>query len=418
LSTARQVTFRQVLGNRQFLAVWLAQMVSAFGDWLALVALFSLVTFRWKAPADHVSGLLLSFVIPFALLGPLAGVFVDRWNLKRTMISSDLLRGALAAALFFASELWHLYALLFLISTVSCFFLPAQGAMLPLLVRKEELLVANALNSQTIHLTKIVGPAAAGVVVAWAGEHACFLLDAASFIASAALLTSVSAARVPVAAAEGLRAILAHLTEGLGFLWSHPALRFVVTAMVAAIFAIGAFDALVAVYVRDIIGADSGIFGALISIVGLGTILGSLAIGRFGQHWPRALAVVAGIFGLGVGVGLLSLAGKSWPAVGASLWLGVTVAVVMVPAQTLMQEATPAALLGRVSSTSTSLITISQLVAIAVAGKLAEWFGIRNLYYGVALLLMLIGAAGYAYVRVARLALTPSAQAAPTQTGG
>lgn len=406
-----RVGYAHILRNRQFLALWTAQLISSFGDWLALVALFSLVTFRWNAPADHVSGLLLSFVLPFAFLGPLAGVFVDRWNLKRTMIASDLLRAVLAAALAFATELWQLYALIFLLSAVSTFFLPAQNAMIPLLVRKEELLLANALNTQTIHLSKVIGPAAAGLVVGWAGERACFLLDALSFAASAALLAMVSVSRVPAAAAEGIRAILAHLREGLEFLWRHRALRFVLTAMVACIFAIGAFDALIAVYVRDIIGADSKIFGALISIVGVGTILGSLAVGRYAQHWPRALMVVAGIGGLGAGVALLALAGKSWPAVGASLWLGVTVAMVMVPSQTLTQEETPATLLGRVSSTSISLITVSQLVAIAVAGKLAAWFGIRNLYFGIAAFLVLLGAAGYVYARATRLAHIPGMNA-------
>lgn len=410
---APRITFGHILRNRQFLAVWLAQLISSFGDWLALVALFSMVTFRWNAPADHVSGLLLSFVLPFAFLGPLAGVFVDRWDLKRTMITSDLLRGVLAASLAFANELWQVYALIFLLSVVSTFFLPAQGAILPLLVRKEELLVANALNSQTIHLTKVVGPAAAGLVVAWTGERACLLLDAFSFVVSAALLARVTATRVPAQASHGIRSVLEHLGEGFRFLWRHHVLRLVVMAMIASIFAIGAFDALIAVYVRDIIGAGSGMFGALISVVGVGAILGSMVVGRYAQRWPRVMLVVSGIFGLGVGIGLLAFAGKSWPALGASLWLGLTVAAVMVPAQTLTQEETPPALLGRVSSTALSLVTVSQLLAIAIAGRLAEWFGIRNLYYGVAVALMLIGATTFVYVRATGLARVSAGQAEP-----
>ncbi|MGH9815640.1 MAG: MFS transporter [Candidatus Acidiferrales bacterium] len=412
---APRVTFGHVLRNRRFLVIWLAQLVSSFGDWLALVALFSLVTFRWDAPADHVSGLLLSFVLPVAFLGPLAGVFVDRWNLKRTMITSDLLRGVLAASLAFASELWQVYALIFLLSVVSTFFSPAQATMVPLVVRKEELLVANSLNSQTMHLTKVLGPAAAGALVAWAGERACLLLDAFSFVVSAALLARLTAARPPAQAGPGIRSVLEHLAEGFRFLWRHRALRFVVTAMIAAIFAIGAFDALIAVYVRDIIGGGSGMFGALISVVGAGTIFGSLAVGRFAQHAPRVLTVVGGIFGLGLGIGLLALAGKSWAALGASLWVGATVAAVLVPSQTLTQEETPAALLGRVSSTSMSLLTVSQLVAIAVAGKLAEWIGIKNLYYGAALLLMLIGAVGFAYARASRLGQQPVSARSPAE---
>ncbi len=397
------VTFRQVLRNRRFFALWLAQLVSSFGDWLALVALFSLVTFQWKASPYEVSTLLLAFVVPYAVLGPLAGVFVDRWNLKRTMIGSDLVRAPLVAGFVFATEPWQLYALIATLSAVSCFFLPAQGAMIPLLVRREELLVANSINAQTIQLNKIIGPAAAGLLVAWAGEKLCFLLDAVSFVISAALLARITAQRSPVEAARGAAAVVRHLREGLDFLWHHRALRFVVLAMVTAIFAIGAFDALIAVYVRDVLAAESRMFGALISIVGMGTIIGSLLIGKYGRPVPRVLLVVAGIFCIGVGVGWLAFSGQAFGALGASLFLGFAASGVMVPAQTLTQEETPQALLGRVSSTSISLITVAQLIAIAAAGKLAEWLGIRNLYYLLAAALVLTGAIGYVYARANRL---------------
>lgn len=414
------VTFAELLRNRQFLAVWLAQLVSSIGDWLALVALFSLVAFRWNASAEHVSGLLISFVIPFALLGPIAGVFVDRWDLKRTMIASDLLRAVLAAALMLATELWQLYALAFLLSTVSCFFAPAQGALMPLLVRKEELLVANALQSQTSNLNKVLGPAVAGMLVGWFGESACFLLDAGSFVASAALLMAIRAARAPGNTDTGVRASLSQLREGLDFLRGHRAIRFVVAIMIASILAVGVFDALVAVYVRDIIGARSQVFGALVSVVGAGTIAGSLTVGRFAQHWPRIRLIVAGIFVLGLGVGALALSGNSWPALGACLFLGVGVACVLVPAQTFTQEETPAQLLGRVSGTSMALITISQLLAFLTAGRLAGWMSIRNLYFVVSIALMVTGVMGYAYARANHFGEPPAraSSAGPLTCGG
>src|SRR5574342_747220 len=93
------VTYRQVLKNRRFFAVWLAQFVSSFGDWLALLALMSLAAFRKQGSAQEVSFLLIAFVTPVAVVGPVAGVFVDRWNLKATMIGSDLLRAVLALLL-------------------------------------------------------------------------------------------------------------------------------------------------------------------------------------------------------------------------------------------------------------------------------------------------------------------------------
>ncbi|MGH9906498.1 MAG: MFS transporter, partial [Pyrinomonadaceae bacterium] len=97
---------------------------------------------------------LISFTLPVAILGPIAGVFVDRWNLKRTMIASDLIRAMLAALLAVSTELYQLYLITFALSCVSCFFLPAQMVAIPLLVRKEELLVANSINAQTVSINQ------------------------------------------------------------------------------------------------------------------------------------------------------------------------------------------------------------------------------------------------------------------------
>ena len=397
------VTFSQALRNRQFFALWLAQFVSSFGDWLAILAIFSLMTFRWEGTPGHVAGIFIAFASPFAFLGPLAGVFVDRWNLKRTMIASDLVRAVLAFGLMFASEFWHVYVILFLLSAVSAFFLPAQSSIVPLLVRKEELLVANALNAQSIHLTKIVGPALGGVIVASAGELTCFLLDGASFVASAALLTRIHATRLPAEAVRGVGAVLADLREGVVFLATHAALRFVVLATVATIFAVGVFDALIAIYVRDILNSSSRVFGVMIATIGVGTIVGSTAVGKFAQRMSRVQLVAAGIGGCGFGVALLAMASSAPAALAASLFLGLTVAAVFIPSQALTQEETPAEMLGRVSATSIAMVTVSQLVGVAVSGKLAGWFGIRNLYYGVAVAIVLVGVVGYGYARANRV---------------
>jgi len=397
-----QATFGQVLRNRDFFALWLAQLVSGFGDWLAVLALFSLVAFRWKGNANEVSGILFAFVLPFALVGPVAGVFVDRWNLKRTMIASDLLRAVLALLLMVATSPLVVYALIFALSAVSCFFLPAQIAAIPLLVQKRELLVANALNSQTQQLNKVIGPAVAGILVAGVGERVCFLLDAASFVISAALLLRITVQREAGAGHGTVAAVLRDVREGLHFLWHHAAIRFVLLATVAAMLAIGAFDALIAVYVRDVLAAGSRTFGALISMVAVGAIVGATAVGKYGQRWSRVRLVTLGIFALGAGVAVLAMVSHSLPALGASLFMGVAAGCVMVPSQALMQEETPQALLGRVSSSSFALITLSQLLAVAVAGRIAAWVGIRGLYHGVALVLALTGAIGYVYARSLR----------------
>jgi DHA3 family macrolide efflux protein-like MFS transporter len=401
--SAAPVSFGRVLKNRQFCALWLALLVSSFGDWLALLALFSYIAFRLHGTPSQISWMLISFTLPAALFGPLGGVFVDRWNIKRTMIASDLIRTVLAALLAFSTDLYQIYFLVFTLSFVSCFFLPAQTVAIPLMVRKEELLVANSINAQTIQLIRVISPAVAGALVAWAGHKICFYIDSLSFVISAALLSTITLHRDTTEANKGIGSLPRELVEGLRFIGKHRAILFLTISMTAAILAVGAFDAVIVVYVRDILSADSRLFGVLISLVAVGTILGALLIGKFGQRWSRLYLVVLGILGIGINVLILAALSSAVATLICSFGLGLSVACVLIPSQTLMQEESPQSMLGRVSSTSMSLMTAAQLGSFLVAGTVANWLGIRNLYYLVGLTLILISIFAYGYKRVTRI---------------
>jgi MFS family permease len=404
-NSAGRVTFGQVLKNRQFLLLWLAQLISNFGDWLAILALFSLIAFRYHGTSYEVAGIMIAFVIPMAFLGPVAGVFVDRWNTKRTMISSDLIRAVILGLMIVATALTHMYLLIFALSAVSSFFMPAQTVAIRRLVRKEELLVANSINSQTIQFNRVISPAIAGWLVSMFGEKACFWIDLGSFVASAILVSIIVMAPNEKGKSEkGPRAIETELAEGLRFIWGHRAILFLVVSMMAGIFAVGAFDSLIVVYLRDILGASSRLFGEVISATGIGIIGGSIIIGRFGQNQKKVHMISFGIFALGVSVLCTALSGTPAVALVAALALGISAAYVLVPGQTLMQEETPHEILGRVSSTSMSLVTVCQLMSFLVGGAIASVIGIRNLYYIIAAVLAAIGAGGYWYARVNRLA--------------
>src|SRR5262245_61039413 len=119
-----QLTIREVLKLKPVRRLWAAQVVSVFGDFLAIFAVLSYVAYNLNASAAQVTLISVAFMIPFAIIGPVAGVFVDRWNVKRTMIASDLIRAVLALALVVAPGLWEIYAILFLLSVVSTFFVP------------------------------------------------------------------------------------------------------------------------------------------------------------------------------------------------------------------------------------------------------------------------------------------------------
>lgn len=114
--------------------LWAAQVVSIFGDFLAIFAIYSVVSFRMHASATEISLILVSFLLPLAIVGPLAGVFVDHWNVKRTMIASDLIRAVLAALLVNATDVREIYVIFFALGSVSSFFIPARSVTLRTIV--------------------------------------------------------------------------------------------------------------------------------------------------------------------------------------------------------------------------------------------------------------------------------------------
>src|SRR5260370_32054980 len=187
--------FREVLQIPEVRKMWIAQTVSVFGDFLAVFAVFSDASFRLKAGPAEVSGVMITYLLPFALVGSFPRVLVDRMDRKRIMIASDLIRAFLPLLLPFTTSLQQVYVIFLALSTVSAFFSPAQSATIRSLVPKEGLMSATALLSQVFQGMQIISPFIAGALVAWAGAKACYYADTVSFFLSAMMIASIPLAR-------------------------------------------------------------------------------------------------------------------------------------------------------------------------------------------------------------------------------
>jgi MFS family permease len=395
---APPLTIREVLKLKPVRRLWMAQVVSVFGDFLAIFAVLSYVSFNLHASAAQVTLISVSFMIPFALIGPMAGVFVDRWNVKRTMIASDLIRAVLALALVFGGSLWQIYAILFLLSAVSTFFVPAQTVTLRTIVPQEGLLAANALVQQAFQVMRIFSPALAGAFVAWFGASSCYYIDTLSFIFSASMIATIVIAREPVVPPKGshpLKSVLSDLFVGVKFIFTHPTISFLIMAMAAGMFAVSCFGPLIAVYVRDELQANSLAFGIINSLIGVGMIGGTLVMSRFARQVSKTHLALWGLFTMGAFVVVLAAFKTIAAASVGMLGLGVGVIFVFVSAQTIMQGQTPMELVGRVSSGFMSVLSIAQLVGLVISGSLAQTLGIRNLFFASAAMLFLISVFGY-----------------------
>ena len=342
---------------------------------------------------------MVSFLMPLAFIGPIAGAFVDRWNVRVTMIASDLLRSVLAMLLMFARTPAEIYVLLFALSTVSSFFLPAQSITLRAIVPQAGLMSANALMAQAVQVMQIVSPAVAGGMVAWFGANSCFWFDAASFLVSASLIYFLTIDHQPAPGPNTIRSIAASIGEGMKFILTHSSVSFVMLAMTAGMFALRCFSALIAVYVRDVLTSTSVLFGALSSLVGIGMIAGTQLINRFGRNKPKNYLVVGGLLGIGVFILAIAFLASVWSTAVGMFGLGFCVALILIPAQTVVQQETPRDMMGRVSSSMWSVLSFAQVIAMLIAGPAAQFLGIQNLYYASGVLLLFIAGFGYLQLR-------------------
>jgi len=396
------VSIRQVLAIPGFRKLWLAQLVSIFGDFLALYAVLSEMSFKMHATARGITLVTVFFLLPLALVGPVAGVFVDRWDAKRTMIVSDFSRAVLTLGLVLAGLPWQIYAVFFAMSTFSSFFNPAQSVAMPQIVPLNQLMSANAASQQTLQLVRIVSPAVAGALAGWAGPSACYYLDGASFLFSGLMISSIAIPARAAHAGKKMESVLGDLFSGTRFILTHSVIAFVILSIAAGTFAIAAFGSLTAVYVRDVLHGGSYLFGGMGSMMGAGMLAAGFAVPHLARRVKNAAYLISvGILLCGFFIALIARVGNEFVALAGCVGIGVGVSLLIIPSMTLMQGQVPAEMRGRVSSSSLSLIALAQGVALLFAGDFASRFGIVEVFYASAALLVAVAVLGT--IRLRRL---------------
>jgi MFS family permease len=182
--------------NRGFRQLWLGQVVSQMGDWFNTIALYTIILNLTGSGRD-IGLMMVARFLPSFVFGPLSGVLADRFSRRSIMIASDLLRALVVLGFLFvrrADQLWILYVLTVAQLALSTFFEPAKTAAIPSIVSDRELVAANAISSVTWSVMLTLGAAVGGIVTGWFGTDVAFVLDAFTYLLSAALIARV---RVP-----------------------------------------------------------------------------------------------------------------------------------------------------------------------------------------------------------------------------
>ena len=266
--------------NRDFRLLWLGQIVSQLGDWFNYVALYALL-FELTGSATAVATLMVVQMLPIALVGPTAGVVVDRFDRRRIMIAADLARGVLILGLLFVrtpSMAWLAYVITGLTVAASGFFEPARSSTVPMIVPREQLVAANAVSTGTWSAMLAIGASLGGLVAAIFGRDAAFLLNSASFFTSAFFIWRMRIPpRSPHHRAEaGWRGLM----DGVAYMRANRHVARV--AFIKGGWAVvGGALLLLAVFGNEIFrmggSGDAGI-GVLYGARGVGAAVGSLAV--------------------------------------------------------------------------------------------------------------------------------------------
>ncbi len=295
---------RLIRSNSNFRRLWIAQIVSEIGDWFYTLSIYTLLL-QLTGHAGSVALALVLQVLPQTLAGPTAGVVNDRIKRKHVMIAADLIRCVIVLAMLLVrspSMVWLVYPLLLAETTMAAFFEPARSAVIPNIAAPEEVLAANTLSSATWSVNLLIGASVGGLVAAFLGREAAFVLNALSFLVSALLIAGMHFREPHAEAAASLRPKdlidFSPVKEGIDYIRSHPVLIPAVFAKAGelmvgpswVIFTVmGARE--FAVHGKNIDPAGGAMLGMSILLGGrgLGALIGPLASARWAGHSDHRL---------------------------------------------------------------------------------------------------------------------------------
>lgn len=408
------------LQNRSFFFLWLAEAFSQTAMNMMNFILI-LVAFSLTNSNTAVSGIVLSFTIPAIFFGILAGIFVDRWNKKSVLFVTNIGRAVLLLFLAFAhTNLLVLYSLTFVISIVTQFFIPAETPMIPLLVKKEQWLSANALFSIALFGSVLVAYALSGPFLIFFGAKNAFLVLAGIFVVATGAVLLV---KIPKTKENS--PILLRKTTMLQEFKSTVQLIATVKNLYHAFFLLALSQILILIiavvgpgFAKQILHISIDAFPLIFvtpAVIGMG--VGTFILTTYFHHISKQKSATIGLFISSIAVFLLPFAARFTShayvhsfntfmprllqlnilhfMIVLAFILGIANALIFVPSNTIIQEETSDEIRGKIYGALNTVVSILSLLPVAVAGTLSDVFGV-----GTVLIVVALSIAGIAVLRL------------------
>ena len=364
-----------LLKNARFVRLWIGQGLSFVGDFVSTVALVILVV-DVSGSASAVGGVLVARLLP-TLASPLVGVLADRLDRRAVLVAGDLVRAVLVVGLIFARDLPVIYALAFLLGAARTVFNPTVRAAFPAVVGGGDLTRANALISGTFSFSVMAGPALGGVLVASVGVEAAFLLDALTFLVSAALLSTIP---LPAPERDGEEGFFREMRAGFGYLAGARVPLAIVAGAFLATLTVNAAIPAEAFLARETFGAGDVGYGLLASLWGGGMILGSALTAVLAGRMNLISLYFVSIFATALAFAGVGLSPTFALALGAIAVAGAANGVENVATDTVLQKRVPDAFMGRVFAARFLTFSAGEALAYPIGGLVVDAAGPRSTY--------------------------------------
>jgi MFS family permease len=416
-----------VLRNRPFLKLWLSQLATQIGVNMVLYGL-TVVVLDATDLTSAVSALFLTFLVPSVLFSALAGVYVDRIDRRLVLVVTNALRATVLIGIFAVGrDIGMVLLLNTVFSIVTVFFAPAEAAMIPVLVPREQLVAANGIFTLTLNGAFALGYALLGpiIVTVSGGPQPLLILVAVLFGIAAVLCATLPSdppapaprphARAAVAeAGQAVTGVFAQLREGIGYIRDYPTIAWSLAYLGISASLIGVVAVLGPSFARDTLGLSPKDLIVVVLPLGLGIVMGVLLLNNYGKYIARRRAIEVGLVLLGFLLVLLTVAGpvsRILTGVGDKVGLvdlsaltslvavvvaiaflaGICYGIVAISAQVQLQEDIPPDGRGRVFGVLNMLISVASILPIIVVGQISDLVGTTAVIFGVAALVFVSG---------------------------
>lgn len=367
--------------------------MSGFGERLNQMALIALVYKRAPGSTFELAKLLFFVVIPVFVIGPIAGVYIDRWDRKRVLVISDILRGILVLLipffiLFFKSFI-PVYISVFLIFSITRFFFISRMAIIPDIVPRDMLLVANTLSDTARMIVAFIGIGVAGLIIERVGAIKGFYINSLTYFISALFITNMVVKKIISQFKEGIlkareeikrvirKSVWHEIKEGIRFIVEHKEMKFVTADFFFLMAGTGAVSCVIIVFIQEAFGSVTKDLSILFMFLGLGALCGTVLYGRFGQRLRKEKVISICMLLSGLFVMLFAVIAK----LTSCLWLscavifisGVLMGPIVVSLNTMIHEVMPQATRGSIFSSLEAVINLGFLTFMLLAAFFAEY---------------------------------------------